>query len=104
MSKSKLIINFIQQKGKKKLYDSIIFLNKTHKINCKTLKIDIDDKYFNSLKERIIVDLGLKPVDILQLSAFINILSSIQYISILLKSCSLYSKYQSLKMLVLNSL
>ena len=65
MSKSKLIINFIQQKGKKKLYDSIIFLNKTHKINCKTLKIDIDDKYFNSLKERIIVDLGLKPVDIL---------------------------------------
>ena len=65
MSNSKLIINFIQRKKRQNYYDSFIFLDKTYKIKDKTLSIDIEDKYFNNLKEKIIVDFKLIATDIL---------------------------------------
>ena len=65
MSKSKLIINFVKNPKLKKYYDSLIFLKKSYPIKNKTLEIDIDDKYFNDLREKIVVDFSLVPLDIL---------------------------------------
>ena len=64
MSKTKLIINFIKRK-KKKYYNSIIFLNHSHEINKNYLSLDVEDNLFNSTKEKIVLDLGLVPTDIL---------------------------------------
>ena len=65
MSKSKLIINFVKNPKMKKYYESLIFLKKSYPIENKPLEIDIDDKYFNDLREKIIVDFSLVPLDIL---------------------------------------
>ena len=65
MSKSKLIVNFVQYKTKTKTYESLMFLEKKYKIGGQPLVIPIEDKYFNDSKEKIIVDLSLVPFDIL---------------------------------------
>ena len=65
MSKSKLIINFVKNPKMEKYYESLIFLKKSYPIENKPLEIDIDDKYFNDLREKIIVDFSLVPLDIL---------------------------------------
>ena len=63
MSKSKIIIRFIKGIKRKGYYDSINFLNKNYKIGNKDLIIDIEDKYFNDWKEKIIVDIQINPLD-----------------------------------------
>ena len=65
MPKSKLIIYFIKEKNRPIYYSSINFLNQTYTTKNNDLSIDIDDKYFNNEKEKIIFDLKIKPVDIL---------------------------------------
>ena len=62
MSNSKLIIYFIRDKEERKnYYDSINFLDKIYKIQKGELIIDIEDKYFNNKKERIIFDIKIIP-------------------------------------------
>ena len=72
MSKTKLIINFIKRK-KKKYYNSIIFLNSPHEINENYLSLDIEDNLFNSTNEKIVLDIGLVPIDILSNTLYFKI-------------------------------
>ena len=66
MEKSQLIIHFIKgKKMKKRIYDSIEFLNKKHNIGKEKLTIDIEKSYFNDSKEKIVLDLKVNPFDIL---------------------------------------
>ena len=65
MSNSKIIIHFIKGIDRKGYYSSINFLNKVYKIGTKDLIIDIEDKYFNDWKEKIIVEIQINPLDLL---------------------------------------
>ena len=66
MSNSKLIIYFIKSKNRPSYYSSISFWNKTYYLKNKYLTIEIDEKYFNNQKEKIILNLKVIPADILK--------------------------------------
>ena len=65
MSNSKLIIYFIKRIKRKSYYSSIQILGEKYKIGNKDLIIEIEDKYFNDWKEKIIIELQINPLDIL---------------------------------------